>query len=180
MNLFSKSTQTNPGGRNSSSYQHCERKPHVKNISVCWDFQKQNFILWKFFSVLQTSNKIFWDGSINVILGEGRAATRGISFFLTRCYPPHFSALFLSQHSANCPQHFKAFQNSFFHHFIMHRISCRQVRRLPFRSYVYLCYARPCDEASLCVGNILSQPRAARPIFVKRRIDFSCRFWTHS
>ena len=47
---FLKSTQTNPGGRNLSSYQHCERKSHVKNNSVCCDFQtKKYFKLWKLF-----------------------------------------------------------------------------------------------------------------------------------
>ena len=56
---FLKSTQTNPGGRNSSSYQHCERKSHVKNISVCWDFQKQYFILWKFFPFFKLQKKSF-------------------------------------------------------------------------------------------------------------------------
>ena len=66
VNLFLKSTQTHPGGRDSISYQHCERKSHVKNISVCWDFQKCISYCESFFGSL-TYNKIFWDGSINVI-----------------------------------------------------------------------------------------------------------------
>ena len=65
---FLKSTQTNPGSRNLSSYQHCERKSHVENISVCWDFQtKKLFILWKLFRFFELNIKIFWDGSINVV-----------------------------------------------------------------------------------------------------------------
>ena len=52
VNLFLKSTQTHPGGRDSISYQHCERKSHVKNISVYWDFQKNVLHIVKAFSVL--------------------------------------------------------------------------------------------------------------------------------